>query len=96
MRLSDYTYHLPRELIAQTPPAQRDASRLLVLDRRAGNLGHRQFVDLPQLIGPDDLLVLNNTKVIPARLRFPDRNAELFLLEPQSSTRWRCWGRPGK
>jgi S-adenosylmethionine:tRNA ribosyltransferase-isomerase len=96
LRLSDYDYALPEELIAQYPASQRDASRLLVVDRRARSFGHHSFAELPRLIDPEDLLVLNNTEVIPARLRLPDRNAELLLLEQQGPSRWRCWARPGR
>jgi S-adenosylmethionine:tRNA ribosyltransferase-isomerase len=96
LRVSDYDYELPEELIAQYPAPQRDASRLLVVDRRTESFGHHAFAELPQLVDPEDLLVLNNTEVIPARLRLPDRNAELLLLEQQGPTRWRCWARPGR
>ncbi len=66
--LADYDYDLPEALIAQVPSERRDRSRLLCLDRRGGGLGHRQFDDLPDLLRPSDLLVLNNTEVIPGRL----------------------------
>ncbi len=68
MRLEDFDYLLPAELIAQRPLAQRDASRMLVLDRSAGGFEHRSFRELPQILAPGDLLVFNNTKVFPARL----------------------------
>jgi len=68
MKRTDFDYELPTELIAQTPLDQRSASRLLCFDRRSGNLGDRQFSDLPTLLKPGDLLVFNNTEVIPARL----------------------------
>lgn len=68
MRKSDFNYPLPAELIAQAPLAERSASRLLVLDGRTGHRQDRWFVDLPQLLRADDLLVFNNTRVIPARL----------------------------
>src|SRR5450432_3548939 len=66
--LSDYDYLLPPGAIAQVPLAERDASRLLVLDRRSGALAHRRYAELPELLRPGDLLVLNDTKVVPARL----------------------------
>jgi len=66
---SDFDYPLPPELIAQTPLPQRDQSRLLVLDRPTEKISHRLFSDLPEYLGPGDVLVLNNSKVIPARLR---------------------------
>lgn len=64
----NYDYHLPAELIAAVPLPQRDASRMLCLERLSGRVEHRQFIDLPELLRPNDLLVLNQTRVIPARL----------------------------
>ncbi|MBM4385838.1 MAG: tRNA preQ1(34) S-adenosylmethionine ribosyltransferase-isomerase QueA [Deltaproteobacteria bacterium] len=69
MDLADYDYELPPERIAQAPLAERDASRLLVLDRKTGARAHRHVRELPALLGPNDLLVLNATRVLPARLR---------------------------
>lgn len=69
MKLADLQYELPEELIAQVPAVQRDASRLLVLERASGNVRHEQFDRLPQLLPPEALLVLNNTRVLPARLQ---------------------------
>jgi len=68
MKLSDFHYDLPEELIAHHPPARRGDSRLLCLGRESGALAHRQFTDLPDLLDPGDLLVFNNTRVMPARL----------------------------
>lgn len=68
MKRTDFTYDLPEELIAQYPLAERSASRLLCLEGSSGQLAHRQFSDLPVLLRPDDLLVFNNTRVIPARM----------------------------
>ena len=68
MKRTEFNYHLPTELIAQRPLEQRSASRLLCLDRQSGGVSDRQFKDLPSLLSPGDLLVFNNTKVIPARL----------------------------
>jgi len=68
MKRTDFYYHLPEELIAQQPLAQRSASRLLCMERSSGRLSDRQFSDLPELLNPGDLLVFNNTEVIPARL----------------------------
>jgi S-adenosylmethionine:tRNA ribosyltransferase-isomerase len=84
IRLADYDYPLPEDRIAQEPQARRDASRLLVLDRRSGAIAHRFFVDLPGLLDPGDLLVVNDTRVVPARL--PGRKAgggraEILLVE---------------
>ncbi len=67
-RLSAYDYPLPEELIAHVPAERRDGSRLLVLDRESGGIQHRQFRDLPDLLEPGDLLVLNDTRVLPAKL----------------------------
>ena len=69
MLLSDFDYDLPEHFIAQTPIEPRDASRLMVLDRQTGAIEHRIFHDLPDLLTPQDVLVLNDTRVIPARLR---------------------------
>ena len=82
--LSAYRYHLPENLIAQKPADKRDESRLMVLDRGAGTLTHRRFNDLIGLIGAEDMLVVNNTKVFPARLHGRKQTggkAEVFLLE---------------
>jgi hypothetical protein len=68
MRVSDFDYELPQELIAQKPVEPRDASRLLTLDRRSGKIGHRVFRDLSELLRPGDCLVANNSRVMPARL----------------------------
>ena len=68
MKRTDFSYELPEGLIAQRPLEQRSASRLLCLDRQSGQLSDRNFNDLPGLLNPGDLLVFNNTKVIPARL----------------------------
>ena len=68
MRLSDFDYHLPSELIAQEPSSPRDSCRLLVLDRRNGKITHRHFFEIGEYLRPGDLLVLNNTKVFKARL----------------------------
>ena len=66
LNLSDFDYHLPPDRIAQSPARPRDASRLMVLDRRTGEISHRRFHELPDLLAPDDLLVVNDTRVIPA------------------------------
>ena len=85
MKVSDFDFSLPQELIAQRPSQQRDHSRLLVLDRRTGSVRHKHFYDLPDLLDPGDLLVLNDTKVLPARLfaRKPTGGQlELLLINP--------------
>ncbi len=97
--LADNDFDLPRELIAQEPPPGRGDSRLLVLDRQRGSLEHRRFGDLPALIRPGDLLVMNDTRVFPARLRIrrtTGARGELLLLEADpDSLRWKAIGRPG-
>ena len=86
VNVTDFDFHLPDELIAQDPPARRGASRLLVLDRASGGVSHRQFADLPSLLRAGDLLVVNDTRVFPARLlgqRLPGGGAaECFLVRP--------------
>jgi S-adenosylmethionine:tRNA ribosyltransferase-isomerase len=101
MKLSDFDYALPEELVAQEPLSPRDASRLLVLPA-AGPAEHRRFVDLERLLDPGDLLVFNDTKVIPARLvgRKPSGGkVELLLCEPLEGglgRRWRAMGQASK
>jgi S-adenosylmethionine:tRNA ribosyltransferase-isomerase len=95
-RLSDYDYELPRELIAQRPPEHRDDSRLMVLRRDSQGIEHQQFDELKTFLQQGDLLVLNNTKVLPAR-RFSDDGAVEFLfLERLAPCRWKCLVSPGR
>ncbi|HWT78851.1 MAG TPA: S-adenosylmethionine:tRNA ribosyltransferase-isomerase, partial [Candidatus Methylomirabilis sp.] len=97
MRLSDFDYDLPPELIAQEPPADRDASRLLILTRRTGQIEHRRFSDLPVHLRAGDLLVINDTKVIPARLYgvFEDgKSVEILLARPAGNGRWDALVKP--
>ncbi|NLW79856.1 MAG: tRNA preQ1(34) S-adenosylmethionine ribosyltransferase-isomerase QueA [Ruminococcaceae bacterium] len=100
MQKSDFYYDLPPELIAQTPIEPRDASRLLCLGRQDGQIAHHNFYDLPKLLRAGDLLVLNNTKVLPARLigaRQPSGGVcELLLLRQTATDTWECLARPGK
>ena len=98
MKTSDFYYDLPQELIAQTPLARRDASRMLCLDRRGGAVTHRSFSDLPELLRPGDCLVLNDSRVIPARLlgKADGRPVELLLLRDEGDGLWDCIARPGK
>jgi S-adenosylmethionine:tRNA ribosyltransferase-isomerase len=95
-RLSDYDFELPRELIASRPLPDRAASRMMVVDRSAGTVTHRMFRDLPEFIRPGDLLVLNNSRVIPARLLTEDGRIELLLFEQLGPARWKTFARPGK
>jgi S-adenosylmethionine:tRNA ribosyltransferase-isomerase len=95
LRTDDYNYELPKELIALRPPAVRGDSRLMLVDRRSGQIEHHMFGELPDLLIPQELLVLNDTRVIPARIRFQNRNAEIFLLRQIDEVTWRCLVRPG-
>jgi len=92
----DYDYQLPEELIASRPLPVRSASRMLVVHRDTGKIEHRMFSDFESFIRKDDLLVLNNTRVIPARLFSDDDRVELLCLDQLSSTLWRCLAKPGK
>jgi S-adenosylmethionine:tRNA ribosyltransferase-isomerase len=97
--LSAFDYALPPEAIAQAPADARDSSGLLVIARGAGSLEDRRFTDLPALLGPGDCLVVNDSRVIPARVLAEDasrRPVELLFLEPLAATRWRALVRPGR
>ncbi len=100
MKTSDFYYDLPPELIAQTPLERRDGSRLLTLDRRSGAVGHHHFYELPDFLRPGDCLVLNDSRVLPARLlghREPTRGAvEVLLLQDKGSGVWECLTKPGR
>ncbi|MBQ4518897.1 MAG: tRNA preQ1(34) S-adenosylmethionine ribosyltransferase-isomerase QueA [Clostridia bacterium] len=100
MNINDFDYHLPEELIAQTPLTERTASRLLVVDKNAGALEHRHFSDISNYIKPGDCLVLNNTRVIPARLlghrETSGGAAELLLLRQMEDDVRETLVRPGK
>jgi S-adenosylmethionine:tRNA ribosyltransferase-isomerase len=96
VRLNDYDYDLPRELIAQRPPQRRDDSRMMVLHRDTQTIEHRQFGELKTFLQPGDLLVLNDTRVLPAR-RFSDDGAiEFLFLERLGDRRWKCLVTPGR
>lgn len=94
--LADYDFDLPRELVAARPLPDRAASRMMVVDRTAGTISHREFRDLPEFLHPGDLLVLNDSRVIPARLLADDGRIELLLFENLGPARWRAFARPGK
>jgi S-adenosylmethionine:tRNA ribosyltransferase-isomerase len=99
VKTSDFMYDLPEELIAQTPIERRDASRLLVLDKKTGQMEHRHFYDLKEYLRPGDCLVLNDSRVIPARLfgtRPTGGAVEVVLLKDLGDNRWECLSRPGK
>ena len=94
MKTHDFYYDLPPELIAQAPLERRDASRLLTLDRETGEVAHRHFYDIAELIQPGDCLVLNDSRVLPARLlghREPTGGAvEVLLLKDEGGGVWEC------
>lgn len=106
LRVADFDYALPEELIAQQPPAERGASRMLVMDRATGALRDSMFAELPSLLKPGDLLVLNDSRVIPARLyahrtlrrekERPTGRIEVMLTEPAGDGEWRALVRPGR
>ncbi len=93
---TDFDYHLPPELIASEPLTERSASRMLVVHRESGVVEHRQFRELPEFLKAEDLLVLNNTRVVPARFFSNDGSREVLRVEPLSPTLWRCMVKPGK
>ena len=95
-RLADYRYDLPAELIADRPAEHREDSRMLVLDRSEGTIRHRGFLDLPGFLTSRDLLILNDSRVIPARLRSEDGMIEMLLLEQQDPVHWTAMVRPGR
>lgn len=100
MKTSDFYYDLPPELIAQTPLERRDGSRLMTLDKASGAVGHTHFYDLPRYLRPGDCLVLNDSRVLPARLighREPGGGAcEVLLLTDKGDKTWECLVRPGR
>jgi S-adenosylmethionine:tRNA ribosyltransferase-isomerase len=106
LRVADFDFDLPEDLIAQQPPAERGQSRMLVMDRASGELRDSRFADLPSLLKPGDLLVLNDSRVIPARLfarrtlrrerEKPTGRIEVMLTEPGGDNRWHALVRPGR
>ena len=99
MKTSDFSFYLPEELIAQTPLERRDASRLLYLDKVSGTTEHRVFSELPELLRPGDCLVMNDSRVLPARLmgaRETGGVVEVLLLRDLGGGRWECMTRPGR
>ncbi len=100
MNVKDFYYDLPKELIAQDPILQRDQSRLLVLDKQTGETSHHTFRDVLDFLRPEDCLVVNNSKVIPARL-FGDKEGtqakiEILLLKRLEGDVWETLVKPGK
>ena len=100
MKTSDFYYDLPQELIAQTPLDKRDSSRLMTLDRVTGETAHHHFYELPDFLRPGDCLILNDSRVLPARLlgqRLPGGGAcEVLLLIDRGEKTWECLVRPGR
>ncbi len=100
MRTDDFDYDLPTGLIAQSPADPRDSCRLLVLDRRSGQMDHRIFSDLPEYIRPGDVIVVNETRVLPARLKgVKDETGgavEVLLLRERYEHAWECLVKPGR
>ena len=99
MKTHDFFYELPEELIAQTPLEQRDASRLMVLDRRSGGVTHRHFYDVIDYLQPGDCLVMNDSRVLPARLlghRPTGGAVEVLLLRDLGDKKWECLCKPGR
>ena len=99
MKTSDFFYHLPEELIAQTPLEQRDSSRLLKLDRTTGQVNHYHFYDIVDFLRPGDCLVMNDSRVLPARLlgrRLTGGAVEVLLLRDLGNKQWECLCKPGR
>ena len=106
MKTEDFNYYLPEELIAQTPLEKRDTSRLLVLDKETGNIEHKHFYDILDYLKPGDCLVLNDSRVLPARLygrkaqkdasaKEPGAQVEFLLIKRQEGDCWETMVRPG-
>ena len=100
MLKKDFWYDLPKELIAQEPASPRDAARLMVLSQKDDSIRHKVFRDLPEFLEPGDLLVVNNSKVLPARIvgvkQPTGAVCELLLLRQVKGDQWECLAKPGK
>ncbi len=99
MLVKDFDYNLPEELIAQVPSSSRETSRMLVLDKKNGEISHKVFADITEYFDESDVLILNNTKVIPARLlgkKDTGAKIEVFLLKNTSDKIWECLIKPAK
>ena len=100
MKVSDFDFYLPEELIAQHPLEKRDESRLMVLDKKTGEIEHKRFYDIIDYLHKGDTLVLNNTRVMPARLIGEKENTggkiEFLLLKRVEGDKWECLAKPGK
>jgi len=95
-RLTHYDYNLPQELIAQRPPARREDSRMMVLHRDAQTIEHRQFHELKKFLQPGDLLILNDTRVLPAQRFSNDGAIEFLFIDQIDPRRWKCLVKPGR
>src|SRR5213082_2963024 len=95
-RLADYNYSLPRELIAQHPLPRREDSRMMVLHRDEGKIEHSHFVDLKNFLRDDDLVVLNDSRVLPARYFSDDGKFEFLFLEKIGPRHWKALVKPGR
>ena len=99
MKTKDFWYDLPEELIAQTPLQRRDSSRLMVLDRKTGEVSHKHFYEIIDYLNPGDCLVMNDSRVLPARLlgsRPTGGAVELLLLRDLGDKKWECLAKPGR
>jgi S-adenosylmethionine:tRNA ribosyltransferase-isomerase len=99
MKISDFDYYLPEHLIAQEPLVERQLSRMMIVDRATQSISDRMFADLPGLLAPGDVLVLNNTKVFPARLQGRSdtgANVEVFLIRERNDLVWEALSRPAR
>ena len=100
MLKKDFWYDLPKELIAQEPASPRDSARLMVLSQKDDSIQHKIFHDLPEFLEPGDLLVVNNSKVLPARIvgvkQPTGAVCELLLLRQVKGDQWECLAKPGK
>ncbi|MGZ3737209.1 MAG: S-adenosylmethionine:tRNA ribosyltransferase-isomerase, partial [Bdellovibrionota bacterium] len=93
MKLSEFDFHVPEELVAQRPLEQRSASKMLVLHRKSGAIEHRQFLDLPDYLAKPDLLIFNRSKVVKARLigqRSTGGKVEIFMLRKRAGGHFEC------
>lgn len=99
MKVEDFNYHLPQKMIAQHPSDKRELSKMMVINRSNKTISHKQFKHITEYIKPDDLIVINNTKVIPARVfgqKETGANIEIFLIQCLNQTTWQCLLRPQK
>ena len=96
LRTADYDYPLPAELIARHPLPERDASRMMVLHRAEQRIEHRVFTDFPLYLRDGDIVVLNDTRVIPARVRSDDGKIGMLFIEAVGANVWKCLVKPGR